>query len=334
MGGTVYGAESIGSIKISKAADGIGLSGVVTSSLNAEIWAPDVVTLPEFSEIVIGGFELPTFYLSSLEQDGGILKITAYDACRRLSLPFDYTSFTNGGNVSLIMGAIANQAGFSGAAAPQRITSLNAENVKEKSMLEICESLSSVNAGIFYCNPDNVLSFCAAGTYSSATSATEQGDIKKYIEKNISRLLIDGKDNSTFDIGSGGYDKAVKISGNLIDAAAANAIASQLFADGGAFKYNAFEAAAVISGNIDPCGQLFWGEDIFRATSILIDLCALGAVAQLSAAPVDSSALEYTEYYRREIKNRVEYNVKCGFIRYDPQKGIVFEGNEEEEENA
>lgn len=344
-----FGGDKIGRITISKSLSGMGISGVVTSQLTAVIWAPEITEFPEFTEVTVGGFTLPTFYMSEISNDEGVVTINAYDACRFLSLPFDYSSFNvdvsdndkdkdkdkdiKSWNVNLVMDAVGNQAHFSSVSVPQRVQKIKQDIFKGKSMLSICEEVSAANAGFFYCSTDNVLAFCAAGSSSSATFAYdgEYSAVKTYPDKIITRLIADNtSDNERYDIGSGDYTKSLQTSGMLISKPVAEQIASQLFSGSGSYTYRAFDVQAIINGNIDPMGQFTAGEKNYMPKDISIELCAMGALAQLAAPAVSSSALEYTEYYQREINDRIKANSTYKNVVLNNKNGLTLTDGETE----
>ena len=88
----------ISSISIAKSLSGIGIGGIVTQQLSASVYA-DFSFLAGESVVVVGFDGLPKFYIDGENRTEDTVNITAYDRCRKLSQPFDYSSLKDGDNV-------------------------------------------------------------------------------------------------------------------------------------------------------------------------------------------------------------------------------------------
>lgn len=93
IGGNVYTAEYLADITISKVVDGKGTKGVSTSQISGKVFTS--YKFPENSTVIVryAGWEFPTYYTSEPEFDGTAMSFTAYDRCKDLDIPFDYSNY-------------------------------------------------------------------------------------------------------------------------------------------------------------------------------------------------------------------------------------------------
>lgn len=176
---------------------GKGFSGVSTAEFSCDIYTD--FPPPEGAEITFSEVTQP-FYIASVNRDGGVCSITAYDLCKNLDIPFDYSGYKrydeDGSEMryptSMVTAAIANQCGFTGGAVPGRVAELVYDSVAGKSCRQILEDLSVVNGGFWYDN-NGALAFkafspSAGGLDVPAENARTEIKIRGY--KNISGVYI------------------------------------------------------------------------------------------------------------------------------------------------
>ena len=85
----------ISSVTVSKSLSGIGLGGIVTQQISAVIYADR--TFNDGDKVTVVGFDgLPDFFIDGQNLAENSVSITAYDRCRKLSQPFDYSSLSDG----------------------------------------------------------------------------------------------------------------------------------------------------------------------------------------------------------------------------------------------
>ena len=327
----------ISSITISKSLSGIGLGGIVTQQLSASVYA-DFSFLAGESVTVVGFDGLPTFYIDGENRTEDTVSITAYDRCRKLSQPFDYTSLKDGDKVdengdpvyiniaaSGLAEKIAAQCGFSGASNTGDILigTVTPDVYKGAACNSILENLASASGCFICCGYDNILRFQRIGSGYSSASAVQNSAVIVYPEKSFSRLIVSGDKSEFYDFGSGSAENILEISNSLISQNVASALASRLF-DGGAFKYLPVSLNAVISGNIDPYGSVIVGDESYKVTNISINLCADGAVAALSAPVVSESSSAYNNMLTRQINQRIAANKIYGNTQISGSGGLEF----------
>ena len=337
IGGREFSPDLISSITISKSLSGIGIGGIVTQQLSASVYA-DFSFLAGDSVTVVGFDGLPIFYIDGENRTEDTVNITAYDRCRKLSQPFDYTSLKDGDKVdengepvfldisaSGLAEKIAAQCGFSGASntAELFVGNVSADFYKGNSCNGIIENLASASGCFVCCGTDNTLRFQRIGSGYSSTSAADSSAVIVYPQKSFSRLIVSGNKSEFYDFGSGSAENIMEISNSLITQSIASTLASRLF-ENGSFIYQPVSLNAVISGNIDPYGTVFVGEESYTVTNISINLCADGAVASLSAPVVSESSSAYNNLMTRQINQRIAANRIYGNTQISGSGGLEF----------
>ena len=114
-----YSADCLANIRLRKSIDGKGFSGVSTAEFSCDIYTGDYHA--EGETVVFSGCGLSVFYAAECGYSGGVLSITAYDLCKNLDIPFDYSGYEQFNDdktgkyydTTMIVAAIANQCGFS-----------------------------------------------------------------------------------------------------------------------------------------------------------------------------------------------------------------------------
>ena len=327
----------ISSITISKSLSGIGNGGIVTQQLSASVYA-DFSFLAGDSVIVVGFDGLPTFYIDGENRTEDTVNITAYDRCRKLSQPFDYTSLKDGDKVdengepvysdiaaSELVEKIAAQCGFSGASNTGDILigTVSSDVYKGAACNSILENFASASGCFVCCGTDDTLRFQRIGSGYSSASAVQNSAVIVYPEKSFSRLIVSGDKSEFYDFGSGSAENIMEISNSLISQNVASALASRLF-ENGSFVYQPVSLNAVISGNIDPYGSVIVGDESYKVTNISINLCADGAVASLSAPVVSECSSAYNNLLTRQINQRIAANKTYGNTLISGSGGLEF----------
>ena len=327
----------ISSISISKSLSGIGNGGIVTQQLSASVYA-DFSFLAGESVVVVGFDGLPKFYIDGENRTEDTVNITAYDRCRKLSQPFDYSSLKDGDKVdengepvfldisaSGLAEKIAAQCGFSGASNTGDILigNVSSDVYKGSACNSLLENLAFASGCFVCCGTDDTLRFQRIGSGYSSASAAEHSAVIVYPQKSYSRLIVSGDKSEFYDFGSGSAENIMEISNSLITQSVASTLASRLL-EGGAFVYQPVSLNAVISGNIDPYGSVIVGEESYKVTNISINLCADGAVASLSSPVVSESSSAYNNLLTRQINQRIAANKIYGNTQISGSGGLEF----------
>lgn len=327
----------ISAITISKSLSGIGNGGIVTQQISATVYADHSFNGGD-SVIVVGFDGLPTFYIDGENRTEDTVSITAYDKCRKLSQPFDYTSLKDGDKVddngdpvyidiaaSVLAEKIAGQCGFSGAlnTGDILIGTVSSDVYKGAACNSIIENFASASGCFVCCGTDDTLRFQRIGSGYSSASAVDNSAVIVYPEKSFSRLIVSGDKSEFYDYGSGSAENIMEISNSLISQSVASALASRLF-ENGAFIYQPVSLNAVISGNIDPYGAVIVDDESYTVTNISINLCADGAVASLSAPVVSECSSAYNNLLTRQINQRIAANKVYGNTQISGSGGLEF----------
>ena len=309
----------------------------MTQQLSASVYADYSFNNGE-SVTVVGFDGLPKFYIDGENRTEDTVNITAYDRCRKLSQPFDYSSLKDGDKVdengepvysdisaSGLAEKIAAQCGFSGASNTGDILigSVSSDVYKGAACNSILENFASASGCFVCCGTDNTLRFQRIGSGYSSASAAHNSAVIVYPQKSFSRLIVSGDKSEFYDFGSGSAENIMEISNSLISQNVASALASRLF-ENGSFVYQPVSLNAVISGNIDPYGSVIVGEQSYKVTNISINLCADGAVASLSAPVVSESSSAYNNLLTRQINQRIAANKTYGNTLISGSGGLKF----------
>ena len=309
----------------------------MTQQLSASVYA-DFSFLAGESVTVVGFDGLPTFYIDGENRTEDTVNITAYDRCRKLSQPFDYTSLKDGDKVdengdpifldisaSELVEKIAAQCGFSGASNTGDILIgiVSPDVYKGAACNSIIENFASASGCFVCCGTDDTLRFQRIGIGYSSASAIQNSAVIVYPQKSFSRLIVSGDKSEFYDFGSGSAENIMEISNSLITQSVASTLASRLL-EGGAFVYQPVSLNAVISGNIDPYGSVIVGDESYKVTNISINLCADGAVASLSAPVVSECSSAYNNLLTRQINQRIAANKIYGNTQISGSGGLEF----------
>ena len=322
----------ISSVTVSKSLSGIGLGGIVTQQISAVIYADH--TFNDGDKITVVGFDgLPDFFIDGQNLAENSVSITAYDRCRKLSQPFDYSSLSDGtdengeevyADISALALAekVAAQCGFFGASntAELFVGNLSADFYKGNSCNGIIENLASASGCFACCDNSNKLRFQTIGSGYSSASAAHNSKIITYPKKTISRLVISGDKSEIYDIGSGSAENILELSNSLMTKTMAENLASKILP----FEYVPVSFNAVLTGNVDPYGMIAVGDDFYTVTNISVSLCADGAVANVSAPVLSGSSTAYNNLLTRKINQRIAANKIYGNTQISGSGGLEF----------
>lgn len=64
---------------------------MATTEFSCDVWS--AVPFIEGSKVTFNGYLLPDFYITQQSYSGGVASITAYDLCKNLDIPFDYSGY-------------------------------------------------------------------------------------------------------------------------------------------------------------------------------------------------------------------------------------------------
>lgn len=323
-GETVYTADNIANIRLRKCIAGKGFSGVATAEFSCDIYTD--YPPPEGSEIIFSEVN-QTFYIASVSESGGVCSITAYDLCKNLDIPFDYSGYTQFDEdgkalwypTSQITGAIANVCGFTGGNISGRVTKLCYNDIAQKSCRQILDDLSIANCGFWFDN-NGALAFHSFSPSVTGTVIPESDrtEISVLGTKHITGIYaVDEIYNTEFSTG-GDWKNIERFSGRYLNSEVASAIASQILGNGGEYDYSGWEcssAAVTYLYNLGDC--VLYDSKNLPVLSVDFQFTAAEKIASLSAPAADSSFSEYHDLYSREIEDRAKLGKSYGCFAID-----------------
>ena len=304
----------------------------MTQQISATVYT-DFPFNADDSVTVVGFSGLPEFYVDGQSLGENSVSITAYDRCRKLSQPFDYSSLQNGvdkngdpvfitASADPIIEMIAKQCGFSVAYGTGEllVTELSPDTYKGTSCNSIMENLASASGCFVCCDSGNALRLQKIGNGISSTVALENSKVIKYPNKEFLRLVVSGDKSEIYDIGSGSVKNIHEISNSLITESIAENLAAKILP----FEYVPVNFNAVLNGNVDPYGTVTVGNNNYTVTNISINLCADGAVASLSTPVISESSSAYNNLLTRQINQRISANKVYGNTQISGSGGLEF----------
>lgn len=320
-GSTEYTADKLANIRLSRGLEGKGFYGVSTSSFSCDIYTE----YPLSEGAVIKFSELMEYNFTVAEQShsGHVASITAYDYCKNLDLPFDYSGYTQFDSdgkaiwyaTSLIINGIANQCGFSSAVTGSpRMPELCYNDFAGKSCRQILIDLSKVNVGFWY-DSGGVLNF---RTFSPSVSGLNIADenrseLKILGKKTISGIFAEdeiyGKDYST----GSPWQNTERLSGRYLTAELVQQMTGQILSDGGSYDYFGWECPQILTYAIYNIGDCiaYEGNDL-PVLNANFEFTAMGIIANLSSPAPDNSFSEYHDLYSRKLEGKVAYERVLG----------------------
>lgn len=321
IGGTEFSCSDIGYIKLTREVSGLPVKGIITAKLNIRL-RTDTAFAPG-TEIhitdALNNTVLPVFYISKPDYGGGIADITAYDNCRALDLIFDtdslYFSEDKDYSVYDVVTASAAQCGFAGAIfGDMHVSSVPYKYLKGRTCRSILNILSEAGCGVWFCNNDDQLEFRRFGEVTDYFSIGEGscgefriGAVKGPVTAvQVSNPVTD----ENYQLGYfGSFINKLKISGRLIDNAAAQGILSDI---NGA-EHRAFSCRNVFTDTIPDafCGFVL-GDVCYRAASIVTYFSPVGYFSSVKAPVIDEDRFDYVGTLDYSLQDRIMQERKYG----------------------
>ena len=312
------------------------MRGVATSQLTFRVrLASASGAISEGAAVIFSGAgaSLPTFYVTDVQKDGRIASVTAYDCCKNLDIPFDYSNYdqwdssgqTGSKNVkwyntSQVLGDLTQQCGFVSASLSMRVTSLCWNDFAGKTCRQILEDLSVAECGFFYCDSSNQLAIRTIQTpYGTAISEANRTEIKVTGTKSITGIYAEDEAYGTVSItGTSDWRHTEIVSGRYMNSTVAAAVAAQILGAGtaGTYSYHGWELGQAVVGSVQALGDGVAYDG--KVLMMYSQRYRFGAVitGSFGAEKPDNSYSEYNSLYEREIADRVRIGslFGCGMI--------------------
>ena len=348
MGITVDGVHSfdektLADITYSRSVGDKALRGVVTQCLSFRAYSQYDLGLSEGASVrlssSVGSF--PTFYIANVTRDGNVYTITAYDCCKNLDIPFDYTNYdqydSSGEKTSAhirwypssdVLGDLAHQCGFSHSSPSMaRVTRLCFKSFEGMTCRQILDDLSIAECGFWYCTASDQLAFQIFSPDLSANVFTvddeDRTEIKVLGTKTISDIFCE---DETYGIiskqTSTDWKNTETISGRYMDAANAAGVAAQVLAHRGQYVYTGWNGEMIVDF-VEPINSSIYYGSVYLPCYEQRYSIAPVTVAAFSAAKPDTSYSQYQSLYSRQLAGKVTLNRSMGnFFINDTGSGV------------
>lgn len=318
----------------------MGLKGIVTASLTGRVKTTDLF---DQNAAVTVGFNnwsnIPTFYIDNSSFDGTCVQFTAYDATKRLDLPFSRANYSyktgnvvNQYNISTIFADLCGQCGLQSGYSPSNRTTLTYNDL-DGTCRQIVEKLSEMDCGSFHISNGNTLGFLSAVSNTGTHVIYDESECTPCIEQSnraiTGAVITDTHDNKTYEYGSSDYRNVVILSGDYITQAVSQSIAAALFNSGqGTLRYYAFVIQNAIMHDFAKAGckvkiGLEQSDPVlpYRADNIVIRFGAINAVGTLSAPIVYEGYAAYMNAINRKDKDAVKKSATYGNVFINENSG-------------
>ena len=290
---------------------------MATTEFSCDVWS--AVPFIEGSKVTFNGYLLPDFYITQQSYSGGVASITAYDLCKNLDIPFDYSgydqfeyTYDDDGNkvfdeskakrypTSQIVGAIAN-----------------------------LSDLSHNDVGYWH-DGGGVLAFVPFSAPSSGLDMPAESDRTEVIRRGTKHITgVYATDEAYGNEYASGSDwrHTERISGRYLTEAAVQQMVSQIVGSGGEYAYHGWECSQMITDYLYNIGDFIaYGGDKLPVLGADFDFTGLGIVADVSAPEADCSFSEYHDLYSRKLEGKLEANKSYGcFFAGDKGFGLRIE---------
>lgn len=326
---------------------------MATTEFSCDVWS--AVPFIEGSKVTFNGYLLPDFYIAQQSYSGGVASITAYDLCKNLDIPFDYSgydqfeyTYDDDGNkvfdeskakrypTSQIVGAIADQCGFTEGGYSGRMAQLCYQDFAGKTCRVILSDLSHNDVGYWH-DGGGVLAFVPFSAPSSGLDMPAESDRTEIIRRGTKHITnIYATDEAYGNDYASGSDwrHTERISGRYLTEAAVQQMVSQIVGSGGEYAYHGWECSQVITDYLYNIGDFIaYGGDKLPVLSVDFDFTGLGIVADVSAPEADCSFSEYHDLYSRAIEKRVKLGQKHGCMMFG-ENGLSFVCQKEAKVNS
>lgn len=167
---------------------------MATTEFSCDVWS--AVPFIEGSKVTFNGYLLPDFYIAQQSYSGGVASITAYDLCKNLDIPFDYSNYTQFDTdgktlkwypTAQIVGAVASQCGFTEGGYSGRMAQLCYQDFAGKTCRVILSDLSHNDVGYWH-DGGGVLAFVPFSAPSSGLDMPAESDRTEIIRRGTKHI--------------------------------------------------------------------------------------------------------------------------------------------------
>jgi hypothetical protein len=304
--------DNVGDITIEESVSGIGLSGVIESTLTAIIFTDNFNASGNAEvKITTPGIYPPLvrFYIQKREKSGDRVKLICRSRIHTLDCPSDFvdSDFDENDKISTqaVVNRIALLGGFDGMTY-QNSSVLNALPALEKSVVagKNCLTLLENIAKALFCTfreYDGNLRLCPfEQVFTEMSDAKLLAPVKKGFDKTIGKIILTNK-AETFESGYGGSSQTIKVETPFASENLCIALSDRLH---GAV-YKPFEA--VVKTVFIPSATAFLNVDGERmyANDIKVYIKKSGLFAKISCKAVNEDEWNYESEIERKLNEKI-----------------------------
>lgn len=165
--------KKYGDITVSRACDGVGMSGLTTSQLSFTV--PGELTAPRAAKVTLTGVgNLPTYYIASRSASRGVTSVACYDRMAFADTAFPYSDFLSDTvPIAEILQKISAVCGVNGCVGvPSWIAKMDKTKL-QGSCSDIMSAIATAACGFWRVSADNKYEFVPFGSYT-ATMTVKQ----------------------------------------------------------------------------------------------------------------------------------------------------------------
>jgi hypothetical protein len=318
-----------------------GLSGIVHTELRVTIHDANFLAddNAEVSFHMNGFADYPSeFFINRREISGSTVKLTCRSKLFRLDCLADFTEqdFDNNGEIvfNTALARIAACAGLSGfsfrdGSVLSVIPKLHKNFLYKANCMSVIEKLSAALCGTFR-EYQNTLTFCPwEEVFMENVPVTPLAPIKKGLEKNVSRLVMNGGGQS-FNFGSGGYTRTVRINTPFTSQNLANYVYARI----NNHKYQPYECKAArltsfplvgCTFNFDGLTDIEESTQLFYTNRIKMYPRRGGLFCECACNAVNEDEWDYDGEIERRVQEKIAAGERVGSTTLQPSGNITFE---------
>lgn len=353
--GYTYDAEKLGNLKYTKSLSGKGFDGICTSSFSC-----DIHTEVEYYEVADTGqvitfncqFQMPEFIVAERRVNGKVMTIVAYDRCKNLDIPFDYSAYSQFDDkgkakwylTSLVCMDIASQCGLNGGGyAGDAITRLCYNDFAGKTCRQILEDISKAECGYWYCSDDNELAFkpfTPAGRNEYELDLENSSKIKINGYKTIRGIVAEDELYGTVYSSGKDWKNSEKLSGRYLSTDVAQKVENKILSGGKEYIHYGWSCGQMITRYMYNLLDVILRPDGYGGMyklpilSLTYTFGLQAVIAALSAETPDISFSEYSDLYSRQIAGtlKLDRSYGCVKLQRDGMKFVFKNENSDIEE--
>lgn len=324
--------SQFGDITVTKAADGLGTSGLCTSQLTFTTPAPFYAY--RAAPVVLTGVSgVGKYYIDSRTQSGGIVTVTCLDRMAFADADFPYSSLDSSVPedvpINTVMGLIVQTVGeLTGwGGIPSWLAAYPRSELSEVTCADVLTKISEACCGIFYITDEQSLQFLPYGNTSGQANADVHTALDMGCGFTAAGIKCTDGDGNIITRGDASrkYD-SINISSGLIT----DAGCEEIWGRAGNYTHTAYSCQRCRLDAVPPTGGTvsFAGSGTMRAGSLTASISRAGIFAEVSNPEPSGSEIGTRGRNIREIDGKVNYGRHGAVILTKHQGPVLTDGKE------